>query len=247
MENRVITNRGGVKNESPKSVTGGFIATMDTSIISNAYSYVDVLSGDKVANVAYEVTGSNDLSDIFYGANYADYQALGVVAENAIRRDTLIKALNFEKMKFASISQESSRYLSNPWVDNGCLPVFAYDTTSACAESVVKDSFGDSDEPYVVGYKETVVLAEAGSGSGEGPVAIPTPVMAKVAPLNVHVVERNIAVSGLSENRPVLVMDMRGRLVKSVRAHGPSVNVAVPRPGRYIVRCGSLARIVTVR
>lgn len=30
-------------------------------------------------------------------------------------------------------------------MDNGCLPVFAYDTTSACAESVVKDSFGDSD------------------------------------------------------------------------------------------------------
>lgn len=61
MVNRVITNRGGIKNESPKSVTGGFIATMDTSIISNA-----------------------------------------------IRRDTLIKALNFEKMKFASILQESS-------------------------------------------------------------------------------------------------------------------------------------------
>ena len=245
---QTVYNRGEIKNESPKSVTGGFIATMDTSIISNAYSYVDVLSGDKVANVAYEVTGSNDLSDIFYGANFADYQALGAVAENAIRRDTLIKALNFEKMKFASISQESSRYLSNPWVDNGCLPVFAYDTTSACAESVVKDSFGDSDEPYVVGYKETVVLAEAGSGSGEGPVAIPkSPLLAKVAPLNVQVVERNIAVSGLSENRPVLVMDMQGRLVKSVRAHGPSVNVAVPRAGRYIVRCGSLARIVTVR
>lgn len=71
--------------------------------------------------------------------------------------------------------------------------------------------------------------------------------MAKVAPLNVQVVERNIAFSGLSENRPVLVMDMRGRLVKSVRAHGPSVNVPVPRAGRYIVRSGSLARIVTVR
>jgi hypothetical protein len=71
--------------------------------------------------------------------------------------------------------------------------------------------------------------------------------MVKAAPLSVQVVARNIAVSGLSGNRPVLVMDMQGRLVKSVRAHGPSVNIAVPRAGRYIVRSGSQARVVTVR
>ncbi|MBQ5463493.1 MAG: hypothetical protein IIT53_05625, partial [Fibrobacter sp.] len=115
--------------------------------------------------------------------------------------------------------------------------------------NVVEDYFDTSFVDQIV-FQENVIFADStdnqGSGSGEGPVAIPTPVMAKVAPLNVQVVARNIAVSGLSGNRPVLVMDMQGRLVKSVRAHGPSVNIAVPRAGRYIVRCGSLVHVVSV-
>ena len=53
--------------------------------------------------------------------------------------------------------------------------------------------------------------------------------------------------TGLPENHAVAVFDMRGRLVKSARVHGSEVRLAVPRTGRYIVRSGSLAKIVSVR
>ena len=113
----------------------------------------------------------------------------------------------------------------------------------------MKDSFGDSDEPYVVGYKETVVFADSSSSGGEGgTVAVEPNYVLKLLPsMRVAVSDRNITVTGLPENHAVAVFDMRGRMVSSARVRGAEVRLAVPRTGRYIVRSGSQNRSVTVR
>ena len=53
--------------------------------------------------------------------------------------------------------------------------------------------------------------------------------------------------TGLPEHHAVAVFDMQGRLVKSARVHGAEVRLTVPHAGRYLVRSGSLAKIVSVK
>ena len=65
--------------------------------------------------------------------------------------------------------------------------------------------------------------------------------------LRVEVSSLLISVFGLAENHPVAVFDMCGKVIAVTRAHGASVNLEVPRAGRYIVRSGSQVRLVTVR
>jgi len=73
-------------------------------------------------------------------------------------------------------------------------------------------------------------------------------VVKPVAPsMQVEVSARNVSVTGLAENRPVMLLDMRGHLVATARAHGSTVNLTVPRAGRYIVRSGKQTKIVSVR
>ena len=131
------------------------------------------------------------------------------------------------------------------------MPVAKSDTTTTCAVSVVKDFFGDAEEPYKVGYVVTVVMADSSAGEiNDGP----TPVAPKTAdpkvkllPMQVEVSARDIAVFGLMENSPVLVLDLKGRLVASARIHGGMANLSVPRAGRYLVRSGKSSRLVNVR
>ena len=124
-----------------------------------------------------------------------------------------------------------------------------HDTTTGCSEVSLKDSFGDSDEPYVVGYLETVVLADTSSSGGEGGTTPVSPMVMKpvMVSMQVNVSDRNISVMGLPENHAVAVFDLRGRKVTSARVLGAEVRLTVPRTGRYIVRSGSLSKIVTVR
>ena len=63
----------------------------------------------------------------------------------------------------------------------------------------------------------------------------------------VKVSGRNVAVMGLLENRPVMVFDMRGRMVASARFHGTSVNLTIPKSGRFLVRSGKQSRLIVVR
>jgi hypothetical protein len=111
---------------------------------------------------------------------------------------------------------------------------------------VVKDFFGDADEPYKVGYIVDVFYADSTlnpNDSGLTPV-LPKPVASL---LQVEVSGRNVAVTGLLENRPVMVFDMRGRMVASARFHGTSVNLMIPKSGRYLVRSGKQSRLIVVR
>ena len=241
-------NRGTVKNDAQKSVSAGIIAMLDTSTVGDLYSYAEVLSGKNVANVVYEIQGDNIVGDIAYGSNM-NYPAYVEKPGNVTFQNDNMLPMSFEKMKYASMVQALDGFSQNYWLDKGCLPVLRHDTTSGCSEASMKDSFGDSDEPYVVGYKETVVFADSSSSGGEGgTVAVEPNYVLKLLPsMRVAVSDRNISVTGLPENHAVAVFDMRGRMVSSARVRGAEVRLAVPRTGRYIVRSGSQSRIVTVK
>lgn len=248
-----VYNRGGVINEADidSSMTGGFVGAADSSIIRNVYSYVDTLFGKNVANMIYRVSGSRTFKEAFYGSNWGDIPAFVREETAASDQDSLIEMLSFEEMMYPSITQVSKTFADADWVDKGCMPVAQSDTTSTCAASVIKDFFGDVNEPYTVGYIVTAVMADSSvGGNGEGP----TPVAPKTAdpkvkllPMQVEVSARDIAVFGLMENSPVLVFDMKGRLVASARSHGGMVNLSVPRAGRYLVRSGKSSRLVNIR
>lgn len=248
-----VYNRGGVINEADidSSMTGGFVGAADSSIIRNVYSYVDTLYGKNVANIIYRVSGSRTFKEAFYGSNWGDIPAFVREETAASDQDSLIEALTFEEMMYPSITQVSRSFADADWVDKGCMPVAKSDTTSTCAVSVVKDFFGDAEEPYKVSYVVTVVMADSSAGEiNEGP----TPVAPKTAdpkvkllPMQVEVSARDIAVFGLVENSPVLVLDLKGRLVASARIHGGQANLSVPRAGRYLVRSGKSSRLVNIR
>jgi hypothetical protein len=246
-----IYNRGVVKNEGPSSKkwTGGVLASVEHGQLYSSYSYTDTLTGNGVGALVHDWQGFTYIERNYYGKGLVDAPAIVKISlDDTSKVYRNVEAKTFDELKSASMDLETGGLT---WIFGDCLPKLAHDTTTACKVNVVEDYFDTSFVDQIV-FQENVIFADStdnqGSGSGEGPVATPkSPVMAKAAPLSVQVVARNIAVSGLSGNRPVLVMNMQGRLVKSVRAHGPSVNIAVPRAGRYIVRSGSQARVVTVR
>lgn len=246
-----IYNRGVVKNEGPSSKkwTGGVLASVEHGQLYSSYSYTDTLTGNGVGALVHDWQGFTYIERNYYGKGLVDAPAIVKISlDDTSKVYRNVEAKTFDELKSASMDLETGGLT---WIFGDCLPKLAHDTTTTCKVNVVEDYFDTSFVDQIV-FQENVIFADStdnqGSGSGEGPVAIPkSPVMAKASPLNVQVVTRNIAVSGLSENRPVLVMDMQGRLVMSVRAHGPSVNIAVPRAGRYIVRSGSQSGIVTIR
>ncbi|OWV23528.1 peptidase A26 [Fibrobacter sp. UWB2] len=245
-----IYNRGVVKNEGPSSKkwTGGVLASVEHGQLYSSYSYTDTLTGNGVGALVHDWQGFTYIERNYYGKGLVDAPAIVKIAlDDTSKVYRNVEAKTFDELKSASMDLETGGLT---WILGDCLPKLAHDTTTACKVNVVEDYFDTSFVDQIV-FQENVIFADStdnqGSGSGEGPVATPkSPVMAKAAPLSVQVVARNIALSGLSGNRPVLVMDMQGRLVKSVRAHGPSVNIAVPRAGRYIVRSGSLVHVVSV-
>ncbi|WP_294984750.1 hypothetical protein [Fibrobacter sp.] len=187
------------------------------------------------------------------GANWGCIHALSGKAVSAFAKysaDTT-NLFDSETIVFKSFDEMKGRLAfltKEEWEFGDCMPKMNTDTTSTCNVKVVKDFYGDSDEPYVLSFLEDVVFAGDGS-TGLGGEGGTTPVLVKpVAPLmQVEVSARDISVTGLAENRPVAVLDMQGRLVATARAYGTAVNLSVPRAGRYIVRSGKQTRIVNIR
>ena len=242
-------NRGAVRNAAQKSMTAGIVAVIDTSTVSSLYSYVDTLSGKNVGNAVYEFMDDIILGSIAYGSNMGSFPAYVKKPESMSNPDDTILSKSFAEMKYASISKAMEDFTRDVWIDNGCLPVLKHDTTSGCSEASLKDSFGDSDVPYEVSFKETVVLADSTSTDNPGGLTPVTPMVMKPAmvSMKVRVSDRDISVTGLPEHHAVAVFDMQGRLVKSARVHGAEVRLTVPHAGRYLVRSGSLAKIVSVK
>ena len=238
-------NRGTVKNEGGSTLryTGGIASVIDGGRIASGYNYSDTLSGTGVASLVYEFLGeSNTLADYYYGGKMVSaLERYSADSTNVFDSETILFK-SFDEMKghLAFLTKEE-------WVFGDCMPKMKADTTSACVVKVVKDSFGDSEMPYVVGYKELVVFADSSVGpGGEGG---PTPVAPKmtVPMMQIEVSARDIFVTELVENRPVAVLDMRGRLVATARVHGTAASLSVPNAGRYIVRSGKQTRIVHIR
>lgn len=240
-------NRGNVKNEakSATAAAGGIVAVMDTLTMSSVYTYNDSLVGKNVGVVAYEAKGRYIFDGVIYGSNLDGIPDRAVLSPDSGSRDTAVESYTFEELKYSSITELTNTFRADNWVDKGCLPVFRYDTTSVCAVNVVKDFFGDADEPYKVGYIVDVFYADSTSNPGGGltPV-LPKPV---VSLLQVEVSGRNVTVMGLLENHPVMVFDLRGRMVASARPVGAVATLAVPKAGVYIVRNGNESRRVTIR
>jgi hypothetical protein len=130
----------------------------------------------------------------------------------------------------------------NLWVFRGDYPVFFFDTL------VVTDSIPSGDSTVVTDSipsgDSTVVTDSLSDNPDDPPLALP-----KLAAhmMQVEVSARTVSVMGLAERQPVMLFDMHGRLVKSVRFHGTAVNLTVPMAGRYIVRSGRNSRLVNVR
>ncbi|WP_405331349.1 peptidase A26 [Fibrobacter sp.] len=239
-------NRGTVKNEGGSTLryTGGIASVIDGGRIASGYNYSDTLSGTGIASLVYEfLGGSNSLANYYYGGKSVSAFAKYAADEtNEFDTETTVFK-SFDEMK------GNLAFLTNAeWKFGDCLPKMKADTTSACVVKVVKDSFGDSDVPYVLSFLEDVVLAgDDSTGQGEGGTT-PVVVVKPVAPsMQVEVAARNVSVTGLAENRPVMLLDMRGHLIATARAHGSAVNLTVPRAGRYIVRSGKQTRIVNIR
>ncbi len=236
-------NRGAIRNEGKKGYTGGIAAIADFVTIAYTYNYPDTLSGGSVGALAYELSSQHTVDGFYYDA---------LLDVDAYKKRPTSDTSSYYRNVFAKTFEETvadHEYLKeSEWIFGECLPKLKHDTTSTCTEPVVKDFYGDSDKPYVLSFLEDVVLAGDDS-TGLGDEGGTTPVLVKpvVPSMQVEVSARNISVTGLVENRPVMLLDMRGRLVATARSHGTAVNLSVPRAGRYIVRSGKQTRIVNVR
>ncbi len=236
-------NRGVIRNDAKVDYTGGIAAIADFVTIAYTYNYTDTLWGANVGALAYELSSQHTVDGFYYNSR---------LKVDAYKKRPTSDTSSFYRNVFAQTFEETvadHEYLSDTeWIFGECLPKLKHDTTSTCAEQAVKDFYGDSDAPYEVVFLEDVIFAGDSSGQGGEGETTPVVVVKPVAPLMlVEVSARNVSVTGLAENCPVMLLDMRGRLVATARAHGSTVNLTVPRAGRYIVRSGKQTKIVSVR
>ena len=238
-------NRGIVKNEGPSSKkwTGGMVSIAVGSSMKEGYCVTDTLTGDGVGVYAYDLQKYYGLDSFYYVKNLVDIPLVAKKSDDASSAIANYEVKTFEEMKTDSLAFLQG----DEWIRGNCLPRIKLDTTSTCALHVVKDYF-DTDFTDHVGFLEDVVYADSadvGGSHGSGDITSVTTKL--VAPsMQVEVSARNIAVSGLSGNHAVFVFDLQGRLVSSAQSYGTVVNFAVPRAGRYVVRCGSQTRLVMV-
>ena len=239
-------NRGSVINEgkSTRKYTGGIASVVEGGRISGGYNYSDSLSGDGVASLVYEFVGSWNYLDKYYygGSTVPAVVKYSSDSSNTYKKDSLVFKTFDEMQGTLDFLTESD------WKFGDCLPKIAYDTTSTCVSTGIADSYGDSDKPYEVSFLESLVYVSSDTSSHDGPTPVVPAVVKVVAPtMHVEVTAHNVMVTDLAENAPVMVFDMRGRLVTSARAHGTSVNLSIPKSGRFLVRSGKQSRLIVVR
>ncbi|MBR2271960.1 MAG: peptidase A26 [Fibrobacter sp.] len=257
-----IYNRGSVFNVSKngsRRITGGLVGQVgsyEKTIVSHGYNMVAELEGSDVGAVVGHIeNGYYVVRRVWYEsglnadpvASYPDPKdTLSVITDNVVR--------TFEEMKSAEALEEFAQNEAL-WQSKGCLPVFSSDTTTACSIEGIAVSFAEAESSYKIVYLEKdwtgLIFEETDGENGNGGEHDgPTQVQEIVNPLpqlSVEIRGRELSVAGLLENKPVMVLDMHGRLVKSVRFHGASVNLSVPKAGIYIVRNGNVFRKVSVR
>lgn len=267
-------NRGVIKNEgnTQASFTGGMIGGATFLTLFEGYSFTDTLTGSGVGALVYAINGKrNIVSTLYYGDEKLTSPAVAELLNDQSNIYEDIEQKSFEEMKGRLAFLEEA---GGMWTLGNCLPKLPLDTTMTCEVNVVKDFFeeGFADSvPYLLDvvyapdttsgeeqhadttsseqHADTTSHEEHADTTSSGEKEDPSHVLPKVKPLPLHigVHERDITVSGLQQGYPVLVFDLRGRLVVSARAHNAEVKLSVPHAGRYLVRSGKRLALVNIR
>ena len=204
------------------SFAGGIVGKMDDAgwFLENVYSAAPEVKGDVVGGLAGYAQIIKRVETEFFDGSLANIASFGVA---------------YDTVAFAGVNKTTAELQSDTivtflntsggtepdrqiWTRHGGYPIFDFDTLKFDSLPCCQDS-----GITLVKSKPAVSL------------------------LRLDVSSRLITVFGVAKNHPVAVFDMRGKVVAITRAHGASVNLEVPRAGRYIVRSGSQVRLVTVR
>ena len=253
-----------------RSYVGGIfgIQRYGTYYVKNGYSAADSLQGDVVGGVAGYLLDGGIPVNAYFDASLIDSNGVGLDYYERPMPDFAKTTAELKTAEMAALLNTENGTVENRnlWVFHGDYPVFFFDTlvvtdsipsgdSTVVTDSipsgdstVVTDSIPSGDSTVVTDSipsgDSTVVTDSLSDNPDDPPLALP-----KLAAhmMQVEVSARTILVKGLAERQPVMLFDMHGRLVKSVRFHGTAVNLTVPMAGRYIVRSGRNSRLVNVR
>ena len=204
------------------SCAGGLVGKMDDAgwFFENVYSAAPEVKGDVVGGLAGYAQIIERVETEFFDGTLVNIASFGVA---------------YDTVAFAGVNKTTAELQSDTmvtflntsggteadrqiWTRHGGYPIFDFDTLKFDSLPCCQDS-----DITLLKQKPAVPL------------------------LRLEVSSRLITIFGVAENHPVAVFDMRGNVIAIMRAHGASVNLEVPRAGRYIVRSGSQVRLVTVR
>ena len=204
------------------SCAGGLVGKMDDAgwFFENVYSAAPEVKGDVVGGLAGYAQIIKRVETEFFDGTLVNIASFGVA---------------YDTVAFAGVNKTTAELQSDTmvtflntsggteadrqiWTRHGGYPIFDFDTLKFDSLPCCQDS-----DITLLKQKPAVPL------------------------LRLEVSSRLITIFGVAENHPVAVFDMRGNVIAITRAHGASVNLEVPRAGRYIVRSGSQVRLVMVR
>lgn len=98
---------------------------------------------------------------------------------------------------------------------------------------------------YFIKDEQTVVVCKDKTWKTMAPEALPT--VAKAARFNLSTANRSILFSGVRVGESLAVLDMQGRVIFSGRTDAANMSLSVARAGRYMVRVGSMAQLISVK
>jgi hypothetical protein len=204
------------------SCAGGLVGKMDDAgwFFENVYSAAPEVKGDVVGGLAGYAQIIERVETEFFDGTLVNIASFGVA---------------YDTVAFAGVNKTTAELQSDTmvtflntsggteadrqiWTRHGGYPIFDFDTLKFDSLPCCQDS-----DITLLKQKPAVPL------------------------LRLEVSSRLITIFGVAENRPVAVFDMRGKVIAKAQSYGPSIDLEVPRAGRYIVRSGSQVQVVTVR
>lgn len=204
------------------SYAGGIAGKADNLhwYLNNVYSAAPEVKGDAVGGLFGYVRSMKQEESVFFDETLSNIAPFGVAYDTSalVNLTKTTAELQSDTMVTFLNTSGGTEADRQIWTRHGGYPIFDFDTLKFDSLPCCQDS-----GITLVKSKPAVSL------------------------LRLEVSSRLITVFGVAENHPVAVFDMRGNVIAITRAHGASVNLEVPRAGRYIVRSGSLVRLVTVR
>ncbi|WP_295685201.1 hypothetical protein [uncultured Fibrobacter sp.] len=205
------------------SYAGGIAGKADNLhwYLNNVYSAAPEVKGDAVGGLFGYVRSMKQEESVFFDEALSNIAPFGVAYDTSALVNLTKTTAELQSDSIVTFLNTSGGTETDRqiWTRHGGYPIFDFDTLKFDSLPCCQDS-----DITLLKLKPAVPL------------------------LRLEVSSRLITVFGVAENHPVAVFDMRGNVIAFMRAHGgASVNLEVPRAGRYIVRSGSQVRLVTVR